>query len=136
MLFMAYRTAVQESTDCTPAKLMMGHKLQMPIDLLYGSPGSKKEQLVTEYAKNLQESLEVAHEFARQKLNLTASNMKRPYIDASADCYETGTTVWLYSPGARKGFFLKLLQPWSGPYLVIKRINYLVHRVQLNTSLN
>lgn len=53
LLLMAYRTPVQESTGCNPAKLIMGHELRMPIDLLYGHPEDCMQQHVTEYAQNL-----------------------------------------------------------------------------------
>ena len=39
MLMMAYPTAVQESTRCSPARLMFGRELKLPIDLLYGIGG-------------------------------------------------------------------------------------------------
>ena len=38
LLLMAYRTAIHESTGCTPASLMLGRDLRLPIDLLYGRP--------------------------------------------------------------------------------------------------
>ena len=37
-LLMAYRTAVHESTKCTPTKLMMGREIRVPIDLVFGRP--------------------------------------------------------------------------------------------------
>ena len=43
-VLMAYRTAVQESTGQTPARLMMGHELRVPLDLMFGQPpGSSLE---------------------------------------------------------------------------------------------
>ena len=39
--------------------------------------------------------------------------------------------VWVYIPHRKKGVSPKLMRPWKGPYLVIKRINDLVYRVQL-----
>lgn len=38
LVLMAYRSAVQESTKCTPAALMFGHELRTPVDLVFGSP--------------------------------------------------------------------------------------------------
>ena len=37
-LLMAYRSAVHDTTKCTPAELMFGRNLRLPIDLLYGRP--------------------------------------------------------------------------------------------------
>ena len=36
LLLMAYKTAIHEITGCTPAQLMMGCDLRLPIDLLIG----------------------------------------------------------------------------------------------------
>ena len=38
MVLWAYRSAVQESTGCTPAALMFGHELRTPVDLAFGPP--------------------------------------------------------------------------------------------------
>lgn len=40
----------------------------------------------------------------------------------------------IVSPSEKKGFSPKLSKPWVGPYLVIKRINDMVYRIQLNEN--
>ena len=50
MLMMAYRTAVHDSTKCSPAKLMFRRELKLPIDLLYGRPSEEKPNNSTMYA--------------------------------------------------------------------------------------
>ena len=133
LVLMAYRSAVHESTGCSPARLMMGRELRLPLDLTYGRPDDHLRQCTTEYGQTLQENIETAHEFARKKLELTASRMKTNYdIDASANRFEPGTAVWLHSPAVKKGFSPKLARPWTGPYLVTKRINDLVYRIKLH----
>ena len=133
LVLMAYRSAVHESTGCSPAKLMMGCELKLPIDLIYGRPDDNTKQCATEYGQTLQEDIDIAHEFARKKLELTASKMKTDYdVDALANRFESGTAVWLHSPCVKKGFSPKLARPWTGPHLVTKRINDLVYRIQLN----
>ena len=102
LLLMAYRTTVQESTGCTPAKLIMDHELGMPIDLLYGYP----EDYYYEYARNLREFRYRVHKFGRERLELTARKMKRRYdIDTSAERLEPGSSVWLYNPRIKKEIF-------------------------------
>ncbi|KAK3894050.1 hypothetical protein Pcinc_002152 [Petrolisthes cinctipes] len=52
-----------ESTGYTPSKLMLGHKLRLPVDILMGRP--PREELPTDtssYTKHLQERLEVHHQ--------------------------------------------------------------------------
>ena len=57
--------------------------------------------------------------------------MKRRY-DAEADysVFEKADAVWLYNPQRKKGVSPKLSRPWTGPYIIIKRINDLVYRIQ------
>ena len=108
-VLMAYHSAVHESTGCSPAKLMMGRKLRLLLDLTYGRPDDHLRQCTTEYGQTLQENIETTHEFARRKLELTASKMKANYdIDAPVNRFEPGTAVWLHSPAAKKGFSPKL----------------------------
>ena len=112
---------------------MMGRELRLPLDLTYGRPDDHLQQCTTEYGQTLQENIEIAHDFSRKKLELSASKMKTKYdIEASANRFEPGTAVWLHSPAVKKGFSPKLARPWTGPYLVTKRINDLVYRIQLH----
>ena len=38
ILLMSYRSTIHESTGCSPAKLMLGRDLTLPIDLAFGRP--------------------------------------------------------------------------------------------------
>ncbi|CAI5660323.1 unnamed protein product [Oreochromis niloticus] len=42
LVLWSYRTAVQESSQCTPAALMFGRELRTPVDLVFGSPPSRR----------------------------------------------------------------------------------------------
>ena len=130
-LLMAYRTASHESTGFSPTRLMMGHELRTPIDLIYGRP---PEEVVnwTEFANNLSESLKISHEFARENLETASLWMKRKYdIRAEATALEVGDAVWLYNPQRKKRISPKLSRPWTGLFHIIKKINDLVYRIQL-----
>ena len=56
LLLMAYRSAVHDTTKCTPARLMLGRDLRLPVDLLYTRP--EEENLFTPYAEALQEKMD------------------------------------------------------------------------------
>ncbi len=130
LLMLAYRSAVHESTRCSPSQLMMGRELRLPVDLLYGRP--EEEDRRTPYAEALQNRLDQVHEYARTRLQMSSDRMKR-YYDAgtSKQSFEAGDPVWLFNPRRRKGLTPKLQRPWEGPYTILKRINDLVYRVQL-----
>ena len=53
--------------------------------------------------------------------------------DAASNCDQLneGDPVWLHCPQREKGISPKLARQWQDPYLVTKRINDMVYRVQL-----
>ena len=122
LLLMAYRSAVQESTQSTPAQLMLGRNLRFPVDLLYSRP--EETEHIMSYARSLQEKLERVHDFARERLTLSSDQMKHYYdLDTVQKRFEDGDAVCLYNPQRKRGLSPKLQRPWQGPYLVLKRIN-------------
>ena len=65
-LLMAYRSSVHKTTKQTPACLMFGRELNLPIDLLYGRPPVPElPSVIEDYVSELQEKLEEIHQFAR-----------------------------------------------------------------------
>ncbi len=63
----------------------------------------------------------------------TTDRMKTRYnLDATATKLNEGTPVWLFKPQRKKGVSPKLSKSWVGPYVVVKRINYLVYRIQMS----
>ena len=132
LLLMAYRTATHESTGLTPAKMMMGRELRVPLDLLMGTPPESNQTSKPSYVEKLKESLNIAHNYARKRLRITTDRMKTRYnLDATATRLDVGTQVWLYRPRRKKGLSPKLSKNWVGPYIIVKRINDLVYRIQL-----
>ena len=132
LLLMAYRTAVREATGCTPACLMLGRDLRLPIDLVFGRPEDEMPNTTTIFSEELGKRPEQVHEFARANLKVATDRMKERYDSMAEDTpQEKGEPVWAYIPQRKKGISPKLMHPWKGPYLVFKRINDLVYCVQL-----
>ena len=131
LLLLAYRSAIQESTKASPASLMFGRELRLPIDLLYQRP--EEEDLHTPYVEALQERMDKVHDYARNQLQLSSDRMKRYHdVGTASRLFDVGDPVWLYNPRRVKGLTPKLQKPWEGPYTVLKRINDLVYRIQLS----
>ena len=136
LLLMAYRTAVHDTTGVTPAKVMMGRDLRLPIDLFIGRPSGEVPVHKSEYVQKLCDRMERIHNFAREHLQMRSDKMKDHY-----DSYvfekelQEGDAVWLHNPQRKKGVSPKLSKPWQGPYVVTKKINDLVYRIQQGPGL-
>uniref|UniRef100_A0A3B3SFD3 Gypsy retrotransposon integrase-like protein 1 n=1 Tax=Paramormyrops kingsleyae TaxID=1676925 RepID=A0A3B3SFD3_9TELE len=66
LVLMACRSAVQSSTSCTPAHLMLGREIRTPAELAFGRPpDTASAPAGPEYARRLQDRLDTAHEYAR-----------------------------------------------------------------------
>ena len=62
LMLMAYRSAEHEVTQYTPARLMLGREIRLPVDLATGRPPDEELPTVTsEYAVDLQERLTEVH---------------------------------------------------------------------------
>lgn len=131
MCLLAYRAAVHEATQYTPAMLNLGREVRLPIDLLFGERPEAKE--VPQFVARLREKLCSIHELARRHLNLASSRMKTRYdLRAEGPRFRAGDLVWLYNPCRKKTRSPKLQANWEGPYVVLKCLNDVVYRIQRN----
>lgn len=134
LILLAYRSAVQESTGCTPAALMFGKELRTPVDLAFGAPPGT--DLPTkpglEYLSSLRQRLAEAHDFARQNQEQAGVKQKRAYDTRCRGCpFSPGERVCVYNPTRKKGISPKLTSHWVGPCAVLEQLSDVVYRVKL-----
>lgn len=131
ILLMAYRSAEHEVTDQSPAKMMMGHELRLPADIMIGRPPDTLNQSTSEFTKRLREDLRRVHEHVRTRLQIAADAMKlRHDSRANSVTLEVGTDVWVHNPKRLKGKSPKLMRDWEGPYEVIAGLSDVTYRVR------
>ena len=133
LLLMAYRSAEHESTGYTPAQLMIGREMRLPIDLMLSPPphADMTSPTVTDFARELRYQLSLSHAYARENLKISSEAMKlRSDARASTELLEHDDQVWLYNPKRKKGLSPKLMSPWEGPYTVVKRLSDVTYRIQ------
>ncbi|KAK2918385.1 hypothetical protein Q8A73_002756 [Channa argus] len=134
LVLWAYRTAVQESSQCTPATLMFGRELRTPVDLVFGPP---PEPEITggpelDYLRRLKEPLSVVHQLARESQGDAGARQKRAYDGrCHGQPFAVGDNVWVYCPVRKRGLSPKLTSHWQGPGEILDRISEVVYRVRM-----
>ncbi|KAK2899936.1 hypothetical protein Q8A73_013065 [Channa argus] len=134
LVLWAYRTAVQESSQCTPATLMFGRELRTPVDLVFGPP---PEPEITggpelDYLRRLKERLSVVHQLARESQGDAGARQKRAYDGrCHGHPFSVGDNVWVYCPVRKRGLSPKLTSHWKGPGEILDRISEVVYRVRM-----
>ena len=130
LMMMAYRSSVHASTQYTPFYLLFGHEVRLPVDVMFGRQPNHKPE-VSDYVRNLRDTLEEVHEHAREHLRAAQKRQKDHYDQRIAgEQIEVGDRVFLHDPAVKKGQTKKLHSPWQGPYIVITRIGDVTYRIQ------
>ena len=99
----AYRSTLQESTGETPNMMMLGRETSLPIDLINEFP---KHELGEEldYAEELRDRIQSAHERASEHLKASARRQNQGYDrNVSGRSLKEGDFVWVYNFAKKKG---------------------------------
>ena len=130
-VMMAYRSSVHSSTHFTPNMMVFGRNITMPLEAVTCRPANETESDTQDYISDLQAKLHSVHVLARRNLKTSAEHQKRYYdIKASKKSLDIGQLVWLYEPLQKKGVCKKLSCPWSGPCLILEKIDDTTYRVK------
>ena len=133
LLMLAYRSSIHETTGVSPAMMMFGRELTLPVDMTLGRPIRDDRLCATEHAYHLEQKLLDIHDFARKHLDISSESMKRKYdIKTYKIPYKVGDAVWYYNPKRKVGFNPKLQRPWKGPMIVVEQLNDVLFRIQLS----
>jgi hypothetical protein len=130
----AYRATPHESTGLSPNLLMLGREVRLPVEVMLGSAAPNDEEDVTsygEYVSKLRDRMQHAHAVARKHLKGAAVRQKDAYdAKKSLHVYQPGDLVWYASQLNQLHIAPKLRRPFEGPFVVTKRLNDLVYRLQ------
>ena len=133
ILTLAYNASVQESTGFSPSMMMFGRDVTLPVDLALGKPEQNTQESKTSFALELENKLEKVHDLARKNLTIASNSQKRLYDHRlNQNVYQVGDMVWLYTPQIKPGLCSKLSRKWTGPFVVMKKLNDVIYRIQLN----
>ena len=137
LALLAYRSSVHESTALSPAMMTYGRELDLPADLIYGSPDVSSSQACEPpaYVAKLCDRMEKIHKLARDKLIESNERHKRAYdLKQFQNNYKVGDQVLLFMPAVKKGKNKKLSSRWTGPYRIVEVLSDVVFRIRLNNQ--
>ncbi len=136
---MAYRSSVHRMLGESPAAMMFGHELQLPVDAFVGPPPELEHDPVASsvYVQALADSLQAAHEAVRSRLESHYRYEKKQYDrKIQEQRFIVGQAVWLRNFPKTKVKSKKLMKPWSGPHIVTARVNAVTYKIKLSRKLD
>ena len=81
LLMMGYRSSTHESLGASPNEMVFGRPIFLPVDLVLGVPDPEmiRQTFGSEFANQLANKLEIIHNFARNKIQLSTKHMIKEY---------------------------------------------------------
>ena len=128
----AMRSTEHKSTGFSPNFLTFGKELNQPIDIIYGNSQEKSSTSISEYVKKLVEVMKTSYKMVRE--NITGSLLTNKMI-ADRSCFQVhhniGDIVHVRdTKRLKRKLTAKLLPLYTGPFLVIKKLNDAVYILQ------
>ena len=105
---LAYRSSIQESIGESPAMMMLGREVSLPVDVTM--PSEESEEIENkDYAEQLRDKMYDAHERARNKLKLSSDRQANAYDrNTKLRSFSVGDWVWMSGIPRKRGIFPKL----------------------------
>ena len=112
--------------------MMLGREVFQPLDVILGVPEvSSRRKEVPQYIKELVETLNKAHNIARENLKTAQERQKRTYdIYNNHKFYNIGDVVYKLDQATKVGQSSKLKSPWKGPYIIIQVKTSVLYKVK------
>ena len=134
----AYRTSPNETTGFTPNLLMLGKEVRLSAEIVFGSATVTGKESVSSYSlyvERLKERLQSAHSIAIKRLNVCDKRQKELYDSKlQVNKYKGGDIIWYLQVKRKEALFPKLTPPYTGPFLIKKRISYQNFIVQFSND--
>ena len=130
-VLMAYWSSVHESTGFTPNRLVLGHEVLLPLDLMYPPPESHVPANINEHVMTQQRKFHQVFELVRR--NTTAQQRRCNALynrKVHGPTYRANEFVLLHYDVTVTGQSPKLSSPWRGPYRILQCINDVNYKIE------
>uniref|UniRef100_A0A3B1K7E5 Integrase catalytic domain-containing protein n=1 Tax=Astyanax mexicanus TaxID=7994 RepID=A0A3B1K7E5_ASTMX len=134
-VMMAYRSSVHASTGFTPYRVLFGHEIVLPVDVLLNTGVQEKFQTTNEYVSRMEGILSTVCE-AVKKHQIRASEGQKQNFDVKVNFqyYSEGELVWVKNEARKRGVCPKLQRRYRGPYRVLEKLSDVLYRIQSEES--
>ncbi len=125
----AYNTTTHPAMGVTPFEMLYGRRARLPLDTMllpYDEPILDTDAYVAELKTGLRET----REFAAGVMQRTQQQRERRRGSGTAPVFAEGDTVLVRQPTVTVDRTKKLLQTWSGPFKVLKRLGAITYEVE------
>lgn len=119
----AYRASVHEATGYSPNRLMLGHEVYAPLDVVLGYPREEAEHFesANEFVIRQQKAMRDVYATVREHLRVAASRRKKYYdIRVKSQQFVEGQWVYYYYPRRYLKKSPKWQRMYTGPYLIVR----------------
>lgn len=128
----AYNTSYHTSTTYSPFYLMFLREPVVGLDLMLGTPSEVLSTNLEDYTGEMSQRMRDSYALVRELLQSSFSRMKRRYDSRIKELQlEAGDFVWYYSPRKRPGLGRKWQMTSTGPYQVVRRVNWVNYVISL-----
>ncbi len=131
-LGMSLRSMVNSDTGFTPNMLMLGHEINLPMDVLFGvSQANQVSMEPAEYLRNLLTRLESVFRKARSHIGGAQVRQKRLYdVKVRHHQFQKGDLVYRRDSSTTVGESRKLRPIYVGPFIVTDILSPALYRVE------
>ena len=127
-LAFAYNTSVHSSTGVSPAHLYFGRKLNVPLDIVYGSINDEEDvHSIDIFRQHIQQIYNIARENSIARQDVTTSYYDKKVCN---DKIDVGTLVYIILP---RNVRIKLTLKWAGPAKVVQN-SHPLYKIETKTS--
>jgi hypothetical protein len=137
VVMLGYRSSVHRILGESPAAMMYGQELRLPIDAMVGPPPEEGHEYVASsaFVENLVQSLRDAHEAVRARVDTHYRYQKKQYDkNVQAQKFYVGQAVWLRIFPKTTTKSKKLMYPYTGPHIVVARVNAVTYKIKLSRT--
>ena len=131
LAMMAYRSSIHCVTKYSPAYVVLGFPLSLPIDCIYSTPQTAIYATPSDYVYSTKQKLQETHQLMRESMDIEQER-QNTYYDRSKyePNYKVGEGVLVFNPTVKKGETRKFTSFYRGPWTIVKIINDLNFRVK------